>query len=101
MAHQHKKVVLGRKGFKEERRWEECDRKFMMNFKVNGNTYRGSNCCIFNFASLLIRDNLDEHSLFILHFGRVMLSREATRRSQKLFPCVKLMENNIEVYQYI
>ena len=38
MAHQHKKVVLGRKGFKEERRWEECDRKLMMNFKGNGNT---------------------------------------------------------------
>ena len=75
-------------------------------FKVNGYTFKGSNSCIFIFASHLIRGQLlkericsSRSKFFPLRvdpFGRASSSREANRKSQKLIPLAKKLQNKHE-----
>ena len=58
--------------------------------KVDGYTFRGSNSLIFIFASHLRGQLLKSRP----YFERAALSRKANRKSQKLFPFVKMIENH-------
>ena len=65
--------------------------------KVNGYTFRGSHSVVFIFASHIIRVNFKERICFArsrLYFERAALSRKANRKSQKLFPFIKIPENH-------
>ena len=69
--------------------------------KVNGYTFRRSNSFIFIFASHLISGQLlkkrkEFAPLFKSrpYFEWAALSRKANRKSQKLFPFIKMIENH-------
>ena len=65
---------------------------------MNEYTVRGSNSFIFSFTSHLIKGQfLKKRILFFKsrpYFERAALSRKANRKSQKLFPFVKVIENH-------
>ena len=85
---------------------------FCFGRKVYGYTFRGSNSVIYIFASLLKRNLLTnkkkllylEQILFFKsksQFARAVLAREANRKSQKLFPFVKMVEKHGGVPTYL